>query len=290
MATPTTTTASTSPTQTAGLATTQGTQKPGASPVTTPAATPAEVRRLKLKLEGQEVELPESEVISLAQRGKVADQRFQEAATTRKEAQEIIAFAKANPTEFFKRTGLNARQWAEEFLMGELKREQMTPEQKKAADNEIKLKEYESERKRLDAQKLEDEKQAAQQKHMQNYDKLFVEALGKSGLPKTAYTIKRMAELQLVNLKQKLNLDADQLAKVVREDYIAEQKQLYGALDGDQLIEMLGPEMVKKLSKAQIAKLKAKASGGSSATQPRSSNEKPPMSWREYQRRNRRLI
>lgn len=259
------------------------------SPVTTPAPTPAEVRRMKLKFDGQEVELPESEVIGLAQRGKVADQRFQEAALTRKQAEDVIAFAKSNPTEFFKRTGLNARQWAEEFLMGELKREQMTPEQKKAADNETKLKEYEAERKHQEAKKLEDEKQAAQQKHMQNYDKLFVEALGKSGLPKTAYTIKRMAELQLVNLKKNLNLDADQLAKVVREDYIAEQKQLYGALDGDQLIEILGPELVKKLSKAQIAKLKAKASGGSGSAVPRSSNEKPPMSWREYQRRNRRL-
>lgn len=269
----------------AALPPTPGAQKP----VTTPAPTPAEVRRLKLKLDGQEVELPESDVIALAQRGKVADQRFSEAATTRKEAQEIIEFAKSNPTEFFKRTGMNARQWAEEFLMGELKREQMSPEQKKAADNEMKLKEYETARKHQEAKKLDDEKQAAQQKHMQNYDMLFVEALGKSGLPKTAYTIKRMAELQLVNLKQKLNLDADQLAKVVREDYIAEQKQLYGALDGDQLIDLLGPELVKKLSKAQIAKLKAKASGGSGSTPLTRSSDKPAMSWREYQRRNRRL-
>lgn len=267
-------------------ATSPGLQKPTPQVSATP--TPTEVRRLKLKLEGKEVELPESDVIALAQRGKVADQRFQEAATTRKQAEEIISFAKNNPTEFFKKTGMNARQWAENYLIEELKREQMTPAERKAAENELKLKEYEDDRKRQEAKRLEDEKQAAQEKHMQNYDKLFVEALSQSGLPKTAYTIKRMAELQLVNLKKKLNLTADQLAKVVREDYIAEQKLLFSALDGDQLIEMFGPDLVKKLSKAQIAKLKAKSTGGSGSAPTRSLNDKPALSWREYQRRNRR--
>lgn len=247
-------------------------------------------RKLKLKLEGKDVELTESEVIALAQRGTVSDKRFQEAAALRKQADDVLRFAKENPAEFFKRTGMNARQWAEEYLMQELKREQMNPEQKKAWENEQKLKRFEADEKARADKAKQDELAALQKKHHDNYEKTFVEALGKSGLPKTPYTIKRMAELQLVNLKKKLELSPDQLAKVVREDYIAEQKSLFGSLEGDKLMELLGEELIKKLSKAQIAKLKAKGTGAGGTPPVRSSgSEKAPMSWKEYQRRNRRL-
>lgn len=253
------------------------------------AATPAEIRNLKLRLDGKDVEMPESEVIALAQKGKVSDQRFQEASAMKRQAEEVLKFAKDNTTEFFKRTGMNARQWAEEYLVGELRAEQMSPEQRKAAENEKKLKEYESEKKQAADRAQQAEMDQLRQKHAENYNKLFVEALTKSGLPKTNYTVKRMAELQLVNIKQKLELSADQLAKVVREDYESEQKALFGAYDGDQLMEFLGPELVKKLSKAQIAKLKAKGvktSVSGDQHKPKKSGE-PEMTWREYQLKNR---
>lgn len=263
--------------------------QPAPQPQTGIQPTPPEIRKLKLKLDGQEVEMPESEVISLAQQGKVSSQRFNEAAAMKKQAEEVIKFAKDNPKEFFKRTGMNARQWAEEYLMEELRVEQMSPEQRKAAENEQKLKQYESERKQQQEQKRQEDMAREQAKHHESYERLFVEALTQSGLPKTAYTIKRMAELQLVNLKKKLDLSPDQLAKLVREDYLNEQKSLLGGYDGDQLLEFLGPDLVKKLSKAQISKLKAKGvkSSSSSATSNTPRKKSEGMSWREYQMKNR---
>lgn len=264
--------------------------QPGAKGPAAAQPTPTEIRKLKLKLDGQDVELPESEVIALAQQGKVSGKRFQEAAAIRKQAEDILKFAQENPAEFFKKTGKNARQWAEEYLIEELKREQWTPEQKKAAENEAKLKQYETERKAEQDRKDQAERDQLQKSHHDRYETLFIEALTQSGLPRTPYTVKRMAELQLVNLRKKLNLDAGQLAKVVREDYINEQKALFGALEGDKLLELMGPDFVKKLSKAQIAQLKAKIKPASSgATQrPQSSAGTEGLSWREYQKRNRR--
>ncbi len=258
---------------------------------TTSAATTATaVRSLKLKLDGQDVEMPESEVIALAQRGKVSDKRFQEAAALKKQADDVMKFAKENPAEFFAKTGMNARQWAEEYLMGELKREQMTPEQRKAEENEGRLRKYEEQEKAAkEAERVADLEKVTGE-HRDRYDKMFVEALNLSGLPKTAYTIKRMAELQQINLKKKFDLGADKLAKLVREDYINEHKQLFGALEGDQLLDILGPELVKKLSKAQIAKLKSKgvrtASAGGTGKTPGTQNQ--TLTWSEYQRQNRR--
>lgn len=257
----------------------------------TPAQQAAVERRIKLKLEGKDVELPESEVIQYAQQGKVATQRFQEASKLKQEAEQLINQAKnMDPKEFFRLTGMDWQEWAENNLMEYLTRQQESPEQKKARENEEKLRKYEDEKKQAQerAQKEQIERQTAEAR--ERLDKMFVQALSESGLPKTPWTVKRMAELQLLNIKNKYELSASQLAKIVREDYVSEQKALFGSAEGDQLMDILGPDLVKKLSKAQIAKLKAKGLQTSkpvSSSRQSSSSNTEGMSWREYQKRNR---
>lgn len=268
--------------------------QPGKTDPVTPATTAAaEAVKRKLKIAGVERELTQDEIDRLAMQAGGADQRFQEAAEMRRRAEEILKQADEDPAGFFNKRGKDVRKWAEDYLMEELKREQMNPEQKKAFENEQKLKQYEKEKKDAEDQRKKDEFAAKFKEHNDNYNTLFVEALGKAGLPKTAYTVKRMAELQLVNLKKKFNLNADQLAKLVREDYISEQKALYGGMEGDQLLDILGPDIVKKLSKAQIAKLKAKGvrTAPNTANQVRQTDDgRPPgmSDWRWYQMKNRR--
>lgn len=242
----------------------------------------------QLKIDGKDVKVSREEMIVLAQQGKVSTQRFQEASKLRQEAEQIMAFAKQNPTEFFKKTGMNAREWAEQFLVNELTVEAMSPEQRKARANEEKLRQYEAGEK----QRAEKQKQEALERdtntHRNRLDLMFTQALNESGLPKTPFTVKRMAELHLINLKNKLELEPTQLAKLVREDFAKEQKALMGGLDGDQLIEFLGPELVKKLSKAQIAKLKARANGSAPVTETkRPRSEGKELSWDQYKARNR---
>lgn len=266
----------------------------GAHPQQTQSAQPTkaeQARMMRVKIEGKEVEIPESEVLAGYQQGKVASQRFQEAAAMKKEAQEILNLSKKDQREFFKRSGIDPRKWAEDFLMDELKRDAESPDQKKSRENEERLRQYEENEKRTKETAHKQENDRLTNEKRQEFDVMFVKALNESGLPKTPFTIKRMAELQLVNIKKGLELGPQQLAKIVREDYATEQKTLLSALDGDQLIEFLGPDLVKKLSKAQIAKLKARGV----ATSPRRAQvqrDEPAegnsrSDWQEYQRRNR---
>jgi len=215
-------------------------------------------RLLKLKVDGQEFELPESEVITLAQQGKSAGKRFQEAAAAKKEAEQIVNFLKANPKEAMRKLGIDPRKFSEDTLMEIITQEQMSPEQRKAIENENRLKEYEAREKQAQEQSRQAQLAELERSHMESYDKMFVQALTESGLPKTPYTVKRMAELTLVNVKRGLNLEPSQLAKIVREDYQNEMKALYGQADGDALLELLGKEGVKKLSKAQLTQYKSK--------------------------------
>lgn len=245
-------------TQTAAPITTTAPQAAPADSKAAAPTTPAEAARmLKLKVDGQEMEMSEADVFKWAQQGKSADKRFQEAATTRKEAEQIIQFLKTNPKEAFKHLGLDIRKFSEDTLLEMIQHEQMSPEQRQAKENEQKLRKYEEQEKATQEKAKQEQMQALERKHMESYDKMFVEALTQSGLPKTPFTVKRMAELTLVNLKRGMNLEASQLAKIVKEDYIAEQKALFENADGDTLMNLLGKEAVKRLSKAQLSKYKA---------------------------------
>lgn len=271
----------------------QAPAKGPASGPTPPAAAAPVVpppKMMKLKLDGKDVEMSEAEVISYAQQGKASGQRFQEAAAMKRQADELLKFAKDNPKEFFAKTGMNARQWAEEYLISELQIEAMSPEQKKARENEEKLRKYETDEKSRKDQETQAERDKLTNQKREEFDVMFTKALFESGLPRTPYTVKRMAELQLINIKQKLELGPGQLAKLVREDYANEQKALLGGLDGDQLLEFLGPDTVKKLSKAQISKLKAKGIQTQTSGQKLpSKKEDQELTWAQYQRRNRKI-
>lgn len=284
------TTASTKVQNPAG-GTTQSSVTPAAKdqPTAPPAA--GSPRMMKIKVDGKEVELPETEVLELASAGKASNARFQDAAKLKREADQIIQFAKDNPEEIFKKTGLNPREWAEKYLLGELQKEAETPQQKTARENEEKLRKYEADEKKRTAESERQEEERLTNEQREKYDKLFTQALFESGLPRTKFTVMRMAQLQKINLKKSFDCTAQQLAKIVREDYVAEQKALMGALDGDALIDFLGPEIAKKFSKAQIAKLKNRGTGGSSSAAgkgPVARNQpEPGMSWKDYQRKNR---
>lgn len=239
--------------------------------------TTAEIRKLKLKLNGADTEMTEDEVIRLAQQGGAASKRFEEAAAIRKQAEMVAELMKNNTAEAMKRLGIDPRKFSEEFLVEALKREAESPEQKNVRETREKLAAYEkAEADRAVAQKRQAEEAAklAKQQEMHKkeseiiakYDAMFVSALEKTGLPKNAQTVHRMATLMKVNLNNAratgtTPYSAEQLAEVVKQDYDTEFTSRTSSLEGEQLIEALekmSPGILKKLTKAQIAMLKAK--------------------------------
>lgn len=254
------------------------------------APTQAEIRKMKLKFDGQEQEMTEQEVISLAQQGKSSQKRFQEAAQAKKEAEATIKFLKENPREAMKQLGLDPRKFSEEYLMEVLTEEAMSPEQKAHRDMEKKLRKYEADEKALKEKEQQDEFQKLEARALEELDRTFVDALGKSGLTKTPWTVKRMAQLQMACIKKGYEPNATELAKILREDYIEEQKALFGSYEGDKLIEILGPDIVKKLSKAQVAKLKASPQKYSKPVEKREQSTNPTPSagdWKAFAKKNR---
>lgn len=253
------------------------------------AKTPAEtVRMMKLKIDNVDTDMSEADVIKLAQEGKSAHKRFQEAAAAKKEAHDLISFLKSNPRQAFEKLGIDVRKFSEDTLMDLIQKDSMTPEQKLAAEREAKLKKYEDDEKHSKEAARQKEMADLEAKHVSDYNAMFIKALSESGLPRTPYTVKRMAELTLTSNKKGLNLDSSQIAKLVRQDYQAEMQALYGSADASQISELLGKDGVKKLQKHQVEQFKAKPQQFSKPVERQAKgNTTKTDSWRDLKRSNR---
>lgn len=221
------------------------------------------LRKFKVKVEGQELEVPEDELISNYQLRKASDKRFQEAMQARKQSEEFIRLLKTDPVKVLNHPsiGLDAKKWAEEYLISEMQREMMSPEEKQIAEYKEKLSKYEKQEAEYKAQQENAQKEAVKQKYQADYHKQIVEALDTSGLPKTEYTVQRMIHYMSKALSAEYELSAKDVTDLVRRDYINDTKALYSGLDSDALISILGDDVAGKLRKADLAKIKQMQKG-----------------------------
>ena len=161
-----------------------------------PEPTKAEIRKHKIKVDGKEEELDESEILRLASLGKGSQKRFSEAAAQRKETEEFVHLLKTNPRAILSdpRIGVDVKKFAEEILWEHLQDQSLTPEQKNQRKIEAELKRYKDQEE--STKKESDQKQAEieQKQHEAAYEKKIMTALDSGNLPKNQFTVKRMAE------------------------------------------------------------------------------------------------
>ena len=231
-------------------------------------------KKYKLKIEGQELEVDESELLKGYSMTKAANLRFEKAAEEKRRAeqerQEAIKLRdamKANPFDVMKELGLDPRKVSEEFLIKQLEYEAMSPEAKKAMELEQKLKAYEEKEARVKAEaeekakKEEEETRAKEiaemsQKIAKDYEVQFLDALEASKLPKTAAMVAKIAEKMDIALSQGYELPVKHAVKLVEKDLIQYKKSLIEGMSADELAEFLGDEPIKKLRKRDVEKVK----------------------------------
>lgn len=217
-----------------------------------------EIRKYKVKIDDQEVEVDESELLSGYQMRRASQKRFEEAARLKKEAEQKVEFLKKNPEKALESLGLNVRELAENYILKQMEDEKLTPEQKKLREYEEKLRSYEDEKKQQEEAKRKEEEIKLEEHYKQEYSKKMKEALDSSGLPKTPYTVRRMAHLMSRALENGLEMEPKDAVGILREEYISDIKQLLGQADGETLLGLLGKEVSDKIRKTELAKVKAK--------------------------------
>lgn len=250
---------------------------------------PVEPQKFKLKVDGQEVEATLEDLQKAYSKVSAADKRFQEGAKARAQAEEFVRLLQTNPLKVLTHPslGLNFRELAENYLVEQLQEAQLTPEQKELRDAKAQLQAI-KEAEEMSKKEAEEQQRAQLEEHYSNeYTNQIVQALETATLPKTPATVKRMAYYMSQALQKGLDLKASDVVELVKQDYIQEQKELFGGLDGDMLLKLLGEDTASKIRKSDLARLKKSQPAVSkpSVSSPSPKKEEQKLSKEEWRKR-----
>lgn len=234
----------------------------------TPGEMKEAVARLKLAIRGQEQEFdlanPDhvKRIQTMAQKGEAAEQKFQEAAYMRKQAEDFIRLLKTNPESVLGNpaVGLDVQKWAEDFLYRRLEESKKTPEQRQHEKELEELKAYREKEKLSEEEKKKQAFESAKEQYKQNLTTDIVNTLVEHNLPKSTRTVERMAKY-ILQAKQNGwdDVKPKDVVDMVREDYIQEHNELLGQLPAEELVRILNADVRKKLREAELASLKGVA-------------------------------
>jgi len=253
---------------------------------------PAIPKTYKVKVDGTDLDVDEGTLIRDYQTSQAANKRFQEAAQTRAQAEEVLKLFKENPKLAFQKLGVDMKTFAEQVLNEQIADEMLTPDQRQLRDYKAKLDQIEAERAQQEAEKQSVEDERLQAHYLQEWDRTFTQALDGSGLPKTASTIKSMAYYMKVAMDNGFNdVTPQQVLPYVRKDYETSIKELFGAADENSLLAFLGDDLTNKVVKGHLNKMKPSAPKPkipAPQDQVTSKKKEAPKSTREYFQKIRR--
>lgn len=227
----------------------------------TASPTPAP-RKFKVKVYDQERELDEASVLTYAQKGFAADERFRQLSEKEREFTERMEKWKKDPASAIKELygAEDHAAWLAQQVRDNYERMQETPEQKEI--RQLREKWEASEREKSEAAKRAEEAEVSRHREqsMRELGEKFTAALKPLGIPEgpqAAWAVSRMAQLEEQNLAMGLNLTPEQMATIVGEDMELQTRAVFGGLEGETLLAKMGKEWVGKVVKAEVARLNA---------------------------------
>lgn len=223
------------------------------------------VKELKLKVHGKEVsealpfDIAEEHVEYLTkqfQLSHAAQQAMQENSSVKKQVQQFYDALKTNTRQSLIDLGINPKDFAASVIEDEIKKQQMTPEQKE-------LEELRSEKKRMEDER-KSEKEESQKRELESLQKLEYEkiegqisdAISKTTLPKKPYVVKRVAEYLLMANQQGIEVSAADVMPLVESDIKESLQSLIAALGEDAVEDFVGKDVFNKVRKRNLAKAK----------------------------------
>lgn len=202
----------------------------------------------------------DKEVKKYLQKAMAADEKFEEAALTRKQAEQLVEMLQKDPLSILKNPalGLNIRKLAEDILLQDLEDQAKTPEQKELEEARNRLKAYEEEKAKL---KKDHDESLLKQRQMENQkstEESMIKAFDNSVIPPTPFAVRRVADI-LVSAIESGWEDAtiEQIMPYAEEVILKElQDTVRKHGDPDKLEKLLGKDILDGYRKSKVSKLK----------------------------------
>lgn len=221
---------------------------------------------LKVNNKVKEVELDlgnDEEVQRYLQKALAAEEKFQEAASVRKQAEMLVQALKTNPLAVLMHPelGLDVKALAQQVMTQELEDMQKSPEQKRIEELEKALKSKEERERQLEEERRSAEMAKIQEQAYQELDDQITSALSTSELPKSPYVVKRIADamIEAVNMGYK-DITVQQIMPFVEESITSEFQRMFDEAPeqtAEKLMEKLvGKKNLDRYRKTKVARVK----------------------------------
>lgn len=255
------------------------------------------LRKFKLKVDGQEIEVDEEELKRGYSHQRAANKILQEGKQAKKQAEQVFNMLKdkSQLVTALKKLGYDdkaLREVSEEYLTETLKYEMLDERERELLETKKKLKSYEEmeaqQKQEAEARRLNEMKK----KFSEEYSQKFVEALKESRLPANKQMVSEMAKYIHRASKIGFEMTPQEAAKLVREDIENAHRNLYGDVDAETLVKILGEPGLQKLRTYDVSRLKDPESklqvpreqAEPQTRQKREVKRMTPQEWRVYNR------
>jgi hypothetical protein len=216
-------------------------------------------QKYKVTVNGQEKEVALQELQQAYSLAEGSRQKLQDAAAYRKQAEDFIGMLRKDPRSILMnpKLGIDFDSLAREHMIQRSKEAVMTPEQKAAWQAQEELKVYK--------QKEQEQKAAIQHQEIakltedwtNHYKQTIPAALKTAGVPQNDRSVARIAYYIAQGKERGQNLSPEQVAPLVKQDFMDDIQALFGASDGDTLLSLLGEDTAKKLRQSDVKRLKS---------------------------------
>lgn len=229
----------------------------------------AKLKKLKLKIDGEEVEeaLPfeisnDPKVVEYMTRqlqlAKMGQKRAQYASNLEKEITQFFNDLKTNPREVLSDPNISVdlKKLAADILNDAAEEAKKTPEQKEKEKIEAELKKLRAEREKEQEENKKKEFERLQEQEYRRYEQDIIKALDTSDLPKSPYVVRKMADYLLTGLEAGKNLTAEDVLPLVKEEIHNDIKQMFAASPDEVMEQFLGKDRLSNYRKKTVAKAK----------------------------------
>lgn len=224
----------------------------------------AERRKLKAKINGKEREVYEDDVLRDYQKYASADEKLREAAQKRKEIDAFYEALEKDPESILsdKRIPINKQELAMKWLTEQVEQELVSSDPKDARLSELerKLAEYQNRDREQEETKAEQERRQFIEARKEAIAETLSKAMEMSPLSKdpevAAATLREMAMHMRLCKDAGYDVTPEELAKHVENKNLRTYQGLAQRLEGDELISFLGEEIVQKIRRADLTRIK----------------------------------
>ena len=240
-----------------GATTSAGTVKEAAQEV---------MRKHRVRVEGQEIEVDEEELKRGYGHQRAANKILQEGKTFKKQAESFISMLKDPDKleEVLQKLGHDPRKLFESRLADKIRVEVMTKEEREQYDRDLELKSTKAKLREYEDMKAKEEQAVKDRHHNEmkekfkaEYNTTFVEAIKTTAVPPTKETVAKMAAYISRSVKIGVELTPLEAAKMVEDDFRQLYTRVASQADGETLLKMFGDDFAQKILTARGARVKS---------------------------------